>query len=86
MLTAVHDLADSTVVIYPNPVAVLIHIEVDGLPNYRATLYTLEGKKIQSAINQHKINVADIAQGIYFLEVEDLSTGQRIIEKIVVAR
>ena len=86
LLTAVHDLADATVIIYPNPAAVHINILVDGLPNYTTSLYTLDGKLIQSTTNQPQLSVAHISQGIYFLEVQDLRTGQKVVEKIVVAR
>lgn len=80
--TAVHGLVDATILIYPNPVKDRIFIEVDSHLRYKTTLYDLSGKFIHSSKNTEVIDVKTLVDGIYLLEIQELSTGERIIEKI----
>ena len=86
LVTSTHEIANTTVNIYPNPVTDIINIEVIGQLNYQVSLYNLEGKLIKSKLNWNQINVETIPTGTYVLEIKDLKTNQKIVEKIIVGK
>ena len=83
-LTSIHELANTTIKIYPNPATTNINIETEGSLTYRATLYDLNGKQIVELVNPSEIDVEKFIAGTYLLEIKDLRTGEAIIERIMV--
>jgi len=83
-LLTIHDLANSTVNIYPNPAIDLINIDVEADFVYQARLYDLAGKLFISEKNPNKILINDLPAGTYLLEITDLDTSQKIIERILI--
>jgi len=79
-----HSLTQSSIKIYPNPAVDVINIVVDGSLTYRTTLFDLQGKPIISSNNSESIRLHNITAGIYLLEIQDITTGQKIVEKIIV--
>ncbi len=84
MLSSTHELSDVEVNIYPNPASKLININVAGQLHYKAQLYDLSGQLIGTYINTDKIDVGAITSGIYLLEIIDLRTTQKIVERILI--
>ena len=85
LITSVHQLALSTVKIYPNPVVDVIYLEVEGLINFKTNLYNAEGRLILTATNKRALDLSDCEQGAYLLEVVDIKTGDKISKQIVVS-
>ncbi len=83
-VTATHSIGDVTIKIFPNPVIDILYIAVDGPLNFQANLYDMEGKKIMSESNATRMNLESNGSGTYLLEIIDLSTNQKIVEKIIV--
>lgn len=46
----------------------------------------MEGKLIMSTSNFKELNVGLISEGTYLLEIMDVNTGQKIVEKILIGR
>jgi Secretion system C-terminal sorting domain/Putative metal-binding motif len=86
MTTGVHELAESTIRIYPNPVSNLLHIEVQGQLDFKVSLFDLNGKQVYTARNQTIIPVNTLVQGTYLLELQEQQTGKKIVEKIIVGK
>ena len=86
MVSSIHELANSTIIIYPNPATDVINIDVDGLLDFTITLYDSQGKRIKISNNSSQIRIETVPSGNYLLEIIDLETGQKIIEKIVIGR
>ena len=86
LISSTHELTNTTFNIYPNPAADVINIDSDGQLNYNVSLYDLEGKRIQTKANSTQIKVNLIPTGTYLLEIKDNKTGQKIVERIVIAR
>lgn len=84
LVTSMHELANSTINIYPNPVIDDIIIDVKGQLEFSACLYDLNGKLVMKAKNEKILSVQSIPSGTYLLEIQDLKTGQKIVEKIIV--
>lgn len=80
--SAIHEIAGQIVRIYPNPASEFIRIDINASLNFKATIYNITGEKISTHNNETEILLNDIPSGSYLLEVMDLATGQRIIEKI----
>lgn len=74
----------SNVKIYPNPVSDVLHI--DGLePGSRIELYDIVGHKVHmitTAGEKEVININDLPQGNYFVEIT-LADGARVIGKVL---
>ena len=85
-VTSIHELANTTINIYPNPATDLITINVVGQLKFRVKLIDMNGVVINTMINSSQLSIGSIPIGTYLIEVEDLITGQRIVERIVVGQ
>ena len=84
LLTSTHTLSNSTFSIYPNPSSGVINITSAFKLPFHVTLYDLTGKIILSKNGSNKITLDNLESGIYFLEIMDPESQQRIISKLVV--
>ncbi len=80
------ELADTKINIFPNPVSEIVNIKVDGQLNFEVNLYDITGKKIMAETNSSYLDVKSIQSGIYLLEIRDLSTNQKIVERIIIGK
>ena len=80
--TSTQQLAGLTISIFPNPTADFVNITVSGPLDYRVSVYSLEGRLMLSETNIKQLDLQSFSDGTYILELQELSTGQRIIEKI----
>ncbi|MDA9262374.1 T9SS type A sorting domain-containing protein [bacterium] len=69
--------------IYPNPTRDIINITVEGNFDYTATLFSVNGKQILTAINTPILNVCNLSKGFYFLEIKGINTNKKVMKKIV---
>jgi len=86
LMTSIHEISNSTVSIYPNPASDVINIKVDGQLNFSSRLYDIEGKRILSSRNTKLIRVNSIPTGMYLLEIKDLTSGQKVVKRIMIGR
>jgi len=86
LISGIHRIANMTIDIYPNPATDIINLVVDGNLDLELRLYDLQGKLILKAINKNKLRVSSFPSGTYLLEVRDMGSGRRIVERIVVGR
>ncbi len=86
LLSSIHEIANSTISIYPNPAVDFINIDVPGNLIYKSSLYDLEGKLVTTKENKNQILLTSIPTGIYLLEIQDLQSGQKVVERIVIVR
>ena len=84
--TATHELSKAVVNIFPNPASHVVNIQVEGQLDFRATLYDLSGKLIETIMNEPHFKTATLPDGIYFLEIKDVNSGNSIIERIVIEK
>ncbi len=83
LVTSTHDLADVSINVFPNPTMDIINIEIVGNLNYSASLFELNGKLIKYADNPNFIDVNNLQQGTYLLEIKDEISSQKVVVKIV---
>jgi len=86
LLSTTHQIANTSVSIYPNPATDVIHIDVLGQLNYEVKLYNLKGQLISTFGKSDRIAVTSIIAGTYILEVQDLDSGQKAFERIVIGK
>ena len=84
LISSTYSLSDHTISIFPNPSTEYITIDVEGLINYSASLLSQYGVFVKQSINSEKIYLNSVPNGSFILEIKDLSTCYRIVEKIVV--
>ena len=84
--TGIPEVAKENAVIFPNPASDLITINLNNPSNTEITLkiYNVTGELVKSELlkqNQLQINVADLRNGIYMIEVKskDWSNRQKLI-------
>ncbi|MDA8693189.1 MopE-related protein [Saprospiraceae bacterium] len=85
-LSATHEIANTTINIYPNPATEIININVEGQLDYKVHLYDLKGQLMTILNNKSQIDITSIPNGIYLLEIQDINSAQKIIERIVISR
>jgi len=85
-VSSTHELANSTINIYPNPATDILNITVEGQLDFHSTLYNLEGRLIKAYKNTEHLEIESIPNGTYLLEIKDQKTGDKIIEKIIIGK
>ena len=83
LVDSVHELSNSRINIFPNPVHEQINLDIEGDLNYRITLYNLNGKIVKKIENKSSIQVGSLPSGIYLLEVLDLNSRQKIVKRMM---
>lgn len=86
LVTSVHELENNTITIFPSPATDIVNIDVESSLKYRVNLYDLRGKLIKTKLNTTQMVVSLMPRGIYLLEISDLKSGKKIVERIVVQR
>lgn len=86
LVSGIYNLAESTIRIYPNPVSDQLIIKIDGQLNFKVSLFDLSGKQVFYSKNERIIDVNSIPQGTYLLEIEDIKSGKKVVDKIVVGK
>jgi len=84
LTSSTHEIANTTINIYPNPTIDIINIEIEGQLNFQASLYNFDGKLISTKLNTNQIQVYHLPKGTYLLEIKDIQTSQKITEKIII--
>ena len=80
-----HELTNSSIRIYPNPAIDIINIDLPKNLNYQANLHDLNGRLISSMTNKSVIEIQTLPHGIYLIEITDLNSDQKVVEKIIKA-
>ena len=86
LVISTHELSNATIDIFPNPAYDVINIQITGHLEYSAAIYDLGGRLIIKSRNEKIISLDSILSGAYFLEISDLKSGQRIVEKIIISK
>lgn len=84
--TSTHEIGSSSIRIFPNPVSSLLTVEIGGQLDYEISIYSMTGRLMHRQRNQNSVDVQEFANGTYLLELTDLATGQRLVEKILVSK
>ena len=67
--------------IYPNPTSDFIFINTHNLIK-EASIYNLVGQKMESKLDNNKINVSNLTNGTYFIKIND-QTGSFQTSKFI---
>ena len=82
---SVHELTNSTIRIYPNPATDFINIDVPENLKYHTNIYDLNGRLISRSKNKTVIEIQALPLGIYLIEISDLNSDYKVVEKIIKA-
>ena len=84
LVSSTYGLANTTVSIYPNPAVDVINIDIEGHLKFQVNLYDVNGKLINTYQNIRQIGISSIPAGTYLLELKDLGSDQKVVERIVI--
>ena len=82
---SIGDPTSLNIIVYPNPVSEIINIK--GLENqeFKSNIYNLNGVLIESYLNKSTINVENLPNGFYFLEIIDSLKNKKEVKKLMKA-
>jgi lysyl endopeptidase len=71
------------VTIYPNPASAEVNISLPAGEDFDVELISVTGERIFRAENQSKIDLSNLAAGIYFIQISiaDYITMQKLIKQ-----
>lgn len=77
---------NSRLLVYPNPVRDVLHVEVQGLEPHHSLLEVIDlyGRKVKAIPFSYIVDVSDLPGGLYFLVVSDKETNNRLTEKFII--
>lgn len=70
--------------VYPNPVSNLLYIKTNTQIEYQADIYSVDGKLISTTYNNSFIDVSEMSNGVYFLQITNLNLGYKFYKRIIV--
>ena len=82
---SIHELTNSNIRIYPNPVTDVINIDVPANLKYHTNIYDLNGRLISRSKNKAVIEIQALPLGVYLIEIKDLDSDHKAVKKIVKA-
>ena len=74
---------ETDITCYPNPTTDYLNIKISGSPNFNLNIYDLNGKLLKSEKNNTSIQIQDLTNGLYIVEIVDLENDNKIIRKII---
>lgn len=83
MSTGVIEL-EERLTLYPNPVSDVLFVHWEGVPNYKTSIFTIEGIRLRSYDSPRVIKLSDLASGSYLIGLTDLNSMKRVIRKITI--
>ena len=89
LTSSTFELEESTINVFPNPVTDKLYIRIDDNSKLAVKLVSITGQLVyQSKVFNYskEIDVAELAAGLYFLEVHHVDLNQRVIDKIEVIK
>jgi len=84
--TAVNELSILKVSFYPNPVHSHFYVDIQNNIRYQLSIYNTIGVKVLSSLNNNNIDVSDLSQGTYYVEIKDLDSSHFNLFKIAIIR
>ncbi len=82
MITAVSQNNNLRVKIYPNPTSGITTIEAPSLVDFSIRVYDAMGTSLLQSRGQVQIDLAHLSDGIYLMEVMEMSSGKRSLKRI----
>jgi len=86
VMPSINEFTNFSARIYPNPATHLIYLDVKNSGNYSTSIFDLGGKMLLSEKNESTIDIQVFSEGIYLLEIEDVSSKSKLVEKIMIRR
>lgn len=86
LMTGVHQLSNASISIYPNPASDFLNISIEGELDYKISIFDIGGKLVLSSINVSLVDVSSFYGGTYFIEIEDVKTNKKVVDKIIVTK
>lgn len=75
-----------TITVFPNPVTDILYLRTNFKMDCTSTIYNLQGIAIQHWANKTKLNVENLPEGIYLLEIKDIKIGHSSIQRIIISK
>lgn len=85
-IVGTHELGDVQLNIFPNPTRGIIQVEINNTLDLITNIYSADGKLIIGNSTLRQFDLSSYSEGLYFLELIDKSTGNYVIERIVLSR
>jgi hypothetical protein len=89
VVTGVQIHEDESLVVYPNPVRDVLHVQTSQTAQYHIELYNLQGQRLidqevfaNEVRREHRMNVLEIPVALYILRVTNSSSGAVYYHKI----
>tara|TARA_B100000809_G_C15115282_1_gene522179 strand:- start:883 stop:1863 length:981 start_codon:yes stop_codon:yes gene_type:complete len=82
--TAIYELANNNITIFPNPIKDVLNIQLEKYQNYEYAILNLNGKTIESGSfrsNTHQVKTDNLGSGVYFLQLK--SSNDVITKKMI---
>ena len=85
LFTSTDKASKDKIKLYPNPTSAFIQIETE-LNEFSIQVYNINGTKVISVENQSKIDVRQLANGTYFLQILDSNQRNLSTEKVIILK
>ena len=82
-LLSINEYNNFNISVYPNPTTDYLNIKISASASFNVNIYDLNGKLLKSEKNNTSIQIQDLTNGLYIVEIVDLESDNKIIKKII---
>lgn len=86
LMNSINRLNNINIHIYPNPTMSTLFVDYNERAELEISLYTQSGKLLYRRNNIKEVPLYNYEEGMYFLEIMNLETNDRLIEKFVLVK
>ncbi len=84
LVTSLNEISGKSISIYPNPTSGLLKVEIENLDNLSYKVFNTYGELVRSASLAFQLDLSDVGSGVYWLEIMDEQSLERVNKKIIV--
>jgi hypothetical protein len=86
LTTSVIEINNTLINIYPNPTSGTIYLDYNSNLHLQIKIFDYKGKLVLSQKDTQQINVHTLPDGIYLLELEDITNKEKVTEQIIISK
>ncbi len=86
LITSTHQLEKGAIRVSPNPTQGILLIENPQNLSVQLRLYNVLGQKVLTKVNTSFLDLSILTDGIYMLEIEEMASHKKVLEKIILEK
>lgn len=86
IVSAIHEIEGTTIQVFPNPTSDILNVNYNSPLILKQSILSMTGQVLLEQHNSNFLDLSNLSEGIYLLQIESMQSDAKMVEKIVVKR